>query len=166
MEVSVWDMGAAAVCVRLSPCFSVVTPSVGDPLLGGIFWASELFARPFVVGELGFFLCWGSGRLSTRLAPNVQARGGGTGTDGLISFSTDSSCRHSRMARRRGRGGGVRQDECCCTVPRAGAFRRPQHGPSGARELQYVSYCGRGLGAGWSGLVVLLPWVDAPLSPE
>ena len=52
-------MGLAAVCVRFSPCFSFVAPSVRDPLICGIFWESELFAWPFVVGEPVFFAAGG-----------------------------------------------------------------------------------------------------------
>ena len=54
MEVSVWDVGAADVCVRLSPCFSFVAPLVRDPIICGVFWESEFFAWTFVVGDPGF----------------------------------------------------------------------------------------------------------------
>ena len=40
-------------CIRLSPCFSLVATSFRDPLICGIFWESEIFAWPFVVGEPG-----------------------------------------------------------------------------------------------------------------
>ena len=46
-------------CVRLSPCFSLVAPLFRDPLICGIFWDSDLFAWPFVVGETGFFAAGG-----------------------------------------------------------------------------------------------------------
>ena len=54
LEVSVGDVGAAAVCVRLYPCFSLVVPLGGDPFLCGICGACEIFAWPFVAGEPGF----------------------------------------------------------------------------------------------------------------
>ena len=38
-------------CVRLSPCFSFVAPSVSVGVICEIFWESELFAWTFVVGE-------------------------------------------------------------------------------------------------------------------
>ena len=47
-------VGAAAVCIRLSPCFYLDAPSVGDPFLCGICGASEISAGPFVAGEPGF----------------------------------------------------------------------------------------------------------------
>ena len=59
LEVYVWDVGAAVVCVRLYPCFSVVSPTVRDTLVCGIFWGSERFAWPFVVGEPGFSVAEG-----------------------------------------------------------------------------------------------------------
>ena len=124
------------------------------------------FILDFCCWQAGVFRCWGLGRSSTHLAPSAHAGAGRPGTSGPFYFFTDSSCRRRRVARRQGRGGGVRQDDCCCNVLHAVAFRRPQNGPLGARELQYVSYRGRGLGARWSDLEVLLSWVDAPSSPE
>ena len=73
-------------------------------LLGG-----GAFCRAFCCWRDGFCLCWGSGCSSTRLAPGAHAGGGGPVTVGIFSFFTDSSCWRSRVARRRGRGGGVRR---------------------------------------------------------
>ena len=54
LEVFVGDVGEAAVCVRLSPRFYLVSPLGGDPFLCGICEASEISAGPFVAGEPGF----------------------------------------------------------------------------------------------------------------
>ena len=97
-------------CVSASPCFYVVAPSFGDHFLCGIFVASELSAGPFVAGEP----CLSLLRFGSLEYPSGSwcARwGGGLGTGGLFYFSTDSSCRRSRGARRQGRGGGVRRDD-------------------------------------------------------
>ena len=40
--------------IRLYPCFYFVDLLVRDPLMCGIFWESERFVWPFVVGEPGF----------------------------------------------------------------------------------------------------------------
>ena len=106
----------------------------------GYFYVQDLlgvgaFHLDFCCWRAGFFRCWRSGRLSTHLDSGVHTVGGGTGKSGLFTFSTDSSCRHRRVARRRGRGGGVRRDDCCCNVPRAVVFRCPRNCPLVAREL-------------------------------
>ena len=93
--------------------------------------------RIFMLGLLlmasRVFLSWGSGRSSTRLASGAHAGGGGTGTGGLFSFFTDSSCRRIRVARLQGRGGGFRRDDRYCNVLREVALRRPRNGLSGGK---------------------------------
>ena len=66
-------MGAAAVCVSLSPCFSIVALSVRDPLICGIFWGLDVFAWPFVVGKPGFSAAGGwVAQVSTWLLVRTQ----------------------------------------------------------------------------------------------
>ena len=54
LEVSFGDVGTAAVCARLYPCFSLIAPSVGDPFVCGICGASDIPDGLFVAGEPGF----------------------------------------------------------------------------------------------------------------
>ena len=56
LEVSFWDVGSDVVCVRLSPCCPCISPAVSDPFMCKIFWDSESFAWPFVVGTPVFLL--------------------------------------------------------------------------------------------------------------